>query len=398
MPVVTELTPAEQAPHRWLTLGLLAAALVLSMSPWFSATAVLPQLRQLYGFSDSFAAWLTISVQLGFVVGAVGSSSLGIADRFAARHVIIWAALLTALCNGLLLFADTPAQWLWLRLATGAFLAGVYPPALKLIATWFQRGRGLALGVLIGALTLGSASPHLINATGGAQWMQVIGLTSATTVLGAIIVALGVREGPFPFPVSVFRPRDMVLAMRNRGVRLATVGYFGHMWELYAMWAWFATYARHALDAQHSALDASLVTFLVIGIGVLGCVLGGLFADRYGRARVAALAMAISAVCCVLVPMAFQGPLWLFLGLSAIWGISVVADSAQFSAIVSEMGEPRLVGTALTLQLGLGFVLTAVTIWLLPILAAHWGSWQWTVLTLAPGPLLGIVAMRQLWR
>jgi len=397
------LTPrdaAAEARGRWRALCLLALALVLTMSPWFSATAVLPQLRARYGFGDSVGAWLTIAVQLGFVLGAVGSAATGLADRVPLRRLVLGSAVAVALCNGLLLVAHSPMQWLLLRMATGVFLAGVYPPSMKLVATWFVRGRGLALGVLIGAITIGSASPHLLGALGGAQWQAVIVVTSMATLAGATLIAAGVREGPYPFPTAVFRIADAAATLRNRGVLLAMCGYFGHMWELYAMWAWFATYARAALARQGSGMNAAALTFAAIASGALGCVFAGLAADRFGRARTAALAMAVSAACCLAVPWAFAGPVWLFVAVGVVWGISVIADSAQFSALVSEHADPRFVGTALTLQVGLGYVLTAATLWGLPLLARGLGSWQWTLLVLAPGPLLGIWAMSRLgaWR
>ncbi|SEL46379.1 Nitrate/nitrite transporter NarK [Pseudoxanthomonas sp. GM95] len=395
-----QATSAQAASGRWTALSVLALALVLTMSPWFSATAVLPQLRALYGFGDSVGAWLTIAVQLGFVLGAVGSAASGLADRVPLRVLVIGSALAVAACNALLLVAHSPTQWLLLRVATGVFLAGVYPPAMKLVATWFVQGRGLALGVLIGAITIGSASPHLLGALGGAQWQAVIVATSAATLAGALLIAAGVREGPFPFPKAPFRLADAAATLRNRRVLLAMGGYFGHMWELYAMWAWFATYARAALAEQGSGLNAAALTFAVIASGALGCVLAGRAADRFGRARTAALAMMVSAACCVAMPWVFDGPAWLFVGVALVWGVSVIADSAQFSALVSEHADPRFVGTALTLQVGLGYVLTAATLWGLPLLARGLGSWQWTLLVLAPGPLLGIWAMAKLgaWR
>ncbi|WDS37882.1 MFS transporter [Pseudoxanthomonas sp.] len=389
-----------EAAGRWRALGVLALALVLTMSPWFSATAVLPQLRALYGFGDSVGAWLTIAVQLGFVLGAVGSAASGLADRVPLRRLVIGSALAVAACNALLLVAHSPAQWLLLRVATGVFLAGVYPPSMKLVATWFVRGRGLALGVLIGAITIGSAAPHLLGALGGAQWQAVIVATSVATLAGALLIAFGVHEGPYPFPKAPFRIVDATATLRNRGVLLAMCGYFGHMWELYAMWAWFATYARAALARQGSGLNAAGLTFVVIASGALGCVVAGRVADRFGRARTAALAMVVSAACCVVMPWVFDGPVWLFVAVGVLWGISVIADSAQFSALVSEHADPRFVGTALTLQVGLGYVLTAATLWGLPLLARGLGSWRWTLLVLAPGPLLGIWAMAKLgaWR
>jgi MFS family permease len=385
---------------RWYLLGVLAVCIVLSMTTWFSATAVIPQLRALWSLTNSLAAWLTIGVQIGFVIGAVGSSVLNLSDVVSGKRLMILGSLGAALANACLLMTDQALVAIALRVVTGIFLALVYPPALKLIATWFSTGRGVALGVLVGALTLGSASPHLVNGVGGLQWQIVIAATTLATLAGGLLVALFVHEGPFPFPRAPFNPGRVAQVFRNRGIVLASLGYFGHMWELYAMWAWFLTFARMALIAQDAGgdSDASLLTFAVIGVGAIGCAVGGFVGDRWGRTLTTILMMAISGGCAVLAGFVFDGPAWLFIPLSLVWGFTVVADSAQFSTIVTELGDPMYIGTALTLQLGLGFILTVVTIWLLPLAAAFFNSWQWVFLILLPGPLLGIVAMLLLRR
>ncbi len=376
-------------------LALLAAALVLSMSTWFSASAVIPQLRDEWSLSSSGAAWLTIAVQLGFVVGAVLSALVNLPDVVAARAVILGGAAGAAAAN--LGLAATTGLWqaLPLRFATGAFLAGVYPPALKLIATWFRRGRGFALGVCVGALTVGSAAPHLVNGLGGVDWRTVIYVTSALTLAGGLLVRFGVHEGPFPFPRAVFDLRQAPLVFRNRGVRLASLGYFGHMWELYAMWAWFLVFFSDQLGGRRAA--AGFATFAVIAAGGAGSWLAGVLGDRWGRPQVTALSMAISGSCAVTIGFLYGGPTWLVLAVGLIWGFWVVADSAQFSTLVTEYAEQAYVGTALTVQLALGFTLTVVTIWLVPVLENGFG-WQWAFAFLAPGPTLGIVAMLRLLR
>ncbi|VXC20971.1 MFS transporter [Luteimonas sp. 9C] len=396
---MTAATVAPPSPEgRTRTLLLMALALVLAMSPWFSASAVLGPLRTAWGFGDAFGAWLTIAVQLGFVAGALGSAALGLADRLPARRLIVVAALGAAVANAFVLAAQSPAQLLLARMATGACLALVYPPAMKLVATWFVQGRGLALGVLIGAISVGSALPHLVSALGGARWQGVIVWTSAATVAGALVIALGVRDGPYPFPRAPFRLRDVAAIVRNRGVVLASLGYFGHMWELYAMWAWFATFAMTAAAVDGDATRAAWLAFAAIAAGLVGCVLAGGLADRFGRARTAMVALLISGACCVAAGWAHLAPLWLLLTLGLVWGASVIADSAQFSALVTEHGDPHTVGTALTLQMGLGFLLTVATIWIVPLLAGALGSWRWVFLVLLPGPVLGIAAMWALQR
>jgi len=389
--------PSEHAAGRWRALALLAVAVVLSMTTWFSASAVVPQLRAEWGLSDGAAAWLTIAVQLGFVCGALVSSLLNLSDVVPPRHVILGGSIGAAGVNGLLLVAGGAAAGVPLRFATGFFLAGVYPPALKLMATWFRKGRGNALGILVGAIIVGQAMPHLVNGLGGLDWRVVIYATSALTLAGGLIAEVAVREGPFPFPRATFDPGQAGRVFANRGVRLASFGYFGHMWELFAMYAWFLVFFSDGLVARGAPIGsvAAYATFAVIGVGGLGCWVGGILGDRWGRTKTTALMMAASGSCCVLVGLLFGGPAWLVLLVGLVWGFAVVADSAQFSTMVTELADQAYVGTALTLQLALGFTLTVATIWLIPVLEDAFG-WRWAFAFLAPGPALGVVAMLRL--
>ncbi|MPZ71403.1 MAG: MFS transporter [Actinobacteria bacterium] len=383
---------------RYRALVLLSIALVLGMTTWFSASAVIPQLRAEWDLSTGVASWLTIAVQLGFVAGALLSSIFNLSDILAPRRVILLGSLGAAGVNLLLVWASGPGLGIPLRFATGFFLAGVYPPALKLMSTWFQRGRGTALGILVGAITLGSAAPHLVNGLGGLDWKIVIVTTSLLTALGGILVVARIDDGPFPFPRAVFDPRKASLVLHDRGVRLACLGYFGHMWELYAMWAWFIVFFSDSLTERGSSFGpatAAYGTFLVIGIGGLGCWLGGVLGDRWGRTNTTATMMAISGTASILIGFVFGGPTWLTLLVGSIWGFTVVADSAQFSTMVTELADQAYVGTALTLQLAIGFTLTVATIWLMPFLEDHY-SWRWAFAFLAPGPALGAWAMLRL--
>jgi len=378
---------------------ILALALVLSMSTWFSASAVIPQLREEWALSDGAAAWLTIAVQLGFVAGAVLSSLFNLSDVVPIRTVMIVSSLAAASVNLLLLLADGPLLAIPLRFLTGAFLAGLYPPALKLMATWFTTGRGTALGVMVGALTVGSALPHLVNALGGLDWPTVIVFTSLATALGALMVWAMVREGPFQFPRAVFDVRQWRLVFANRTLRLAGIGYLGHMWELYAMWAWFLVFFRSSLIESGSSdgTFAAAATFGVIGIGGLGCYAGGVLADRWGRARLNLWSLTVSGICAVLIGLTYGKAPGIVLAIAFVWGFAIVADSAQYSTLVTEHADQRYVGTALTLQLAGGFVLTVVTIWLIPWFESA-VSWRAAFLLLVPGPLVGIEAMRRLAR
>ncbi|MEO8092076.1 MAG: MFS transporter [bacterium] len=391
------MTATGAIPRRSRALGLLAVALVLSMSTWFSAAAVLPQLREEWALSIGAAAWLTIAVQLGFVVGALAAAILSLSDVLKPQRVILIGALGAAGANAMLVLVDGPGSAIALRFATGAFLAQVYPPALKLMATWFRDQRGTALGVLVGALTVGSALPHLVNGSGGLGWQEVVLATSALTVLGGLIAGLAVGDGPFPFPRARFDPHQARRALANRGVRLASLGYFGHMWELYAMWAWFQIFFAAALESHgiSSPSEAAYATFAVIGIGGFGCWVGGILGDRWGRTNTTVLMMLVSGLCALSIGLLFSEPTWTVLVVGLVWGFAVVADSAQFSTIVTELADQAYVGTALTLQLALGFVLTVATIWLIPVLQEEVG-WRWAFAFLAPGPLLGIAAMLRL--
>ena len=395
--LVATLTTADR--QRWIMLGLLSVALVLSMAVWFSATAVVPELAARFHLSPMAASLMTIAVQIGFVVGAVGSSLVNLPDIIPLRVLMSAAAVGAALANAVILVAPSVSLVIAARLATGLCLAGVYPQAMKLIATWFASKRGLALGVLTGALTLGSALPHLVRASGGAGAATVVSVSSTATLLGGVLIAAFAKEGPFPFRRAVFDPRQIGLVLRNRAVVLASLGYFGHMWELYAMWSWFLAYTRAALAAQGwtAGTTLSFITFGVIAIGAVGCVLAGVMSDGLGRTATTMAMMTASGLCALLIGCSFAGPLWLFLAIAAVWGITVIGDSAQFSAIVTEVGDSRYVGTALALQLGLGFLLTVVTIWLVPAVAELAG-WRWVFLVLVPGPVLGTAAMAVLRR
>ncbi len=390
-------TPRADPPGRWAALAVLALAMVLSMTTWFSATAVLPQLREEWGLTTRASSWLTISVQLGFVAGALGSAAFNLADVTPPRRLVLYGALGAATANGLLIAADGLTVAIPLRLLTGASLALVYPPALKAMATWFRTGRGTALGVMVGALTLGSAVPHLVNGIGGVDADVVIIATSVLTLAGGLVAERFGTDGPFPFPAAVFDPRQARRVMRSRPVALASVGYLGHMWELYAMWAWFRVFMEDevaALGWDDPATAASLITFAVIGVGAVGCWAGGLIGDRWGRAESTIVAMSFSGLSAAVIGFV-DGPFVVVLILGLVWGFWVVADSAQFSAVVTEVAEQRYVGTAVTLQLALGFTLTVVTIWLVPVVrdAANWG---WAFLMLAAGPVVGIAAMSRL--
>jgi len=381
---------------RWTALVLLSAALLLGMSLWFAVSAVAPQIAREWKLSESTTAWLTLAVQIGFVAGTLASALLNLPDVISVRHLFALCAFAGAAVNAILAWTmHSAGPAIALRFATGMFLAGVYPPAMKIIATWFRVGRGFALGVLVGALTLGKASPYLVNAVGSSSWRVNVSFASVLAVAGGLIVLL-LRDGPYALPNQPFDLSQVASVYRNRGVRLANFGYFGHMWELYAMWTWAPAMIRASVAASGGrAAVGEAASFAVIGSGAVGCIAAGLLADRIGRTVVASAAMAISGACCIVIGFLYGRSEYALLAIAVIWGASVVADSAQFSACVTELGDPRYIGTALTMQTCIGFLITTLTIRLLPLLVDAVG-WRYAFAFLAPGPFLGIVAMMRL--
>jgi MFS family permease len=382
-------------------LALLAAAELLGMSLWFAASAVAPQLAQRWSLSPNESAWLTTIVQLGFVFGTATAALLNLADVLPSRRYFAVAALAGAAANAALTVTDRYPMALLLRFLTGFALAGVYPPAMKMASTWFRSRRGLAIGTVVGALTVGKATPYLVHALPNAGPSVVILAASACAIAAAGLVAGFYHDGPFPFPPRPFSWGLVRTVFERKEWRLATGGYLGHMFELYSFWTWIPSFIAASVAANRVAASGdvsarvSLISFGTIAVGGLGCVWGGLAADRRGRERLVMLAMALSGSCAVLIPLAFGHSLWFLTPLAWAWGFFVIADSAQFSALVTEAVPPHAVGTALTVQTSIGFLLTMVSIQLIPPLVLLVG-WRWVFPVLAIGPVLGIAAIRRL--
>jgi len=383
-------------------LALLAVGQLLGMSLWFTASAVAPQLADAWGLNSQQIGWLTTAVQLGFVAGTALAALLNLADVLPIRAYFAACALAAAAANAALLVAPGYQAGLALRFLTGAALAGVYPPAMKMAATWFRSARGLAIGIIVGALTAGKAAPYLIRAVEGVGLMGVVSTTSFAAAAAALVVGIGYRDGPYPFDRRPFSWQLVGTVARHRETRDAVGGYCGHMLELYAVWTWipvFLAASATALGARApSAGWVDVASFGAIATGAAGCVLGGVWADRIGRARWTIISMAGSGTCCLAAGLAFGASWWLVVAFAWTWGFLVVADSAQFSALVTEVAPAHAVGTALTLQTSIGFALTTITIQAVPWAVDLMGGWRWAFAALAIGPLLGILAIRPLVR
>lgn len=384
---------------KWANIALLALAEVLAMSLWFSGSAVVPALRAEFALSDTAASLMASAVSLGFVAGTLASALLTLADRVRPQRLFLVSALVAATANATMLAVDpTSLAMPALRFVVGVCTAGIYPVGMLMASSWTTGDRGLLVGLLVGALTLGSASPHLIGLFGGIDWRFTIWASSALAAAAGLVI-LAFRPGrPFG-KAPPFRPAQMLEAWTIKPLRLANLGYFGHMIELYAVWAWIGVFLAASLAANPGGETAGplakSLAFLMIGSGAVGSILGGLFADRWGRTTLTMAAMATSGACCLLAGFLFAAPPLVLALFCVVWGIAIVADSAQFSASVIELSPPEYTGTMLTTQTSVGFMLTILTIHALPFLEATLG-WQAAFAPLAIGPFLGVAAMARL--
>ena len=395
---IDSIQAVDQAAKRrsitWLVIAQIAA-----MGLWFVSSAVLGDMQAESTFSDTIAALLTSAVTAGFVAGALSLAILGLADRYDPRIVFAISAVGASLANAALLAVPIGHNAaIALRFATGACLAGVYPVGMKIMVGWGLRDRGLLVGLLVGGLTLGSAFPHLLAWLGGAQWRLTTGIASLLA-FSASLLMLKVSLGPWHAQAPRFDPGNIRLAWTDRRLRLAYMGYLGHMWELYALWAWIGVAAAASYSTQMPLDEANslakLTAFIAIGSGAFLCPLAGIYADRIGKARITIIAMFISGSAAIATALAFGGPAPLVFSLFVVWGLAVIPDSAQFSALIADIAPADKAGSLMTLQTALGFLLTLITVQLTPLLASLIG-WQWILAALALGPVAGIMAMRQL--
>lgn len=395
--------PAPKSKGYSTTPGFVAAVLclveLLGMSLWFTASAVTPQLQARWGLDASAAGWLTTVVQLGFVAGTAFAALLNLADLWPPKWLVAGSCVLAATANALLAAAGSYQMALSLRFLTGFFLAGVYPPGMKMMATWFVSNRGLAIGALVGGVTLGKATPYLIRAVHNVGPTFVVLSASGAALCAAGLIILFYEDGPHHFERRPFSWSLIGTVLKHTETRLAIAGYLGHMWELYAMWSliavfFFELFAPSTVSTQATAYSG-ILAFCVIAAGAIGSVLAGKWADRFGRERVTIVSMFVSGLCAVTMGWLEHAAIALAAAVAVVWGFAVVADSAQFSAIVTEVAPRHAVGTALTLQTCLGFLLTAFTIWFAIRLHAAY-DWRVAFSMLAVGPALGIIAMARL--
>jgi MFS family permease len=395
--------PPPAPAGKWTSVALLTLCVVLALSLWFSVSAVVPTLKAVHGLSDTQAAWLASSVSIGFVAGTLASALLNLADRLEPRRFFMAAALTAAAANAAILaFAPGSPTAIALRFVTGACMAGIYPVGMRIASTWATRDTGFLLGLLTGAICAGSGLPHLIDALGGLNWMLTVALASVLAGSAGLLINM-VELGPTNVQPARFHPVFAIKAITVPTVRLANLGYWGHKWENYAMWAWIGAFLNQSFSLNGSAdpveagFHARLATFAVFAVGAFGCLIAGLLADRFGRTLIAGGALAISGTCALTTGFLLGAEPWLVTVVSLAWGFALIADSGQFSASVIELSDRAYIGTMLTVQTCVGYLITLASIHAVQILMERFG-WSWAFAALALGPAVGIAAMMRLRR
>ena len=384
-----------------MPIAIIVVAQLLGTSLWFSTNSAADDLTRAWGVGPSGIGWLTNAVQLGFIVGTLSIAFTGLADRYRASRIFALSAVLGACANaGFALCANGLADGMTWRFVVGLCLAGVYPLGMKLVVSWAPQQAGAALAWLVGMLTLGTALPQGVRVLGAHLPWQMVLLVSSLLALMAAAMVMWLGDGPhlkLRDPSSPAAQANVLRAFKAPALRASAFAYFGHMWELYAFWTLVPMLIRITdLPGRLGVGSIAGLSFVVIGVGALGCVLGGWMSVRIGSARVAAVALGLSACCCLVFPWVSEAPAWLLLGTLLIWGMSAVADSPQFSALSSQACPPDAVGSTLAVQNGIGFAITLVAIAMTTSVVDHVGvEVAWWLL---PGPLLGLIALRPLWR
>jgi sugar phosphate permease len=386
--------------NKWVALALIGVSVFFSLSLWFSTSVIEPELKTRWSLTPFMESSLSVAIPIGFVIGSFASSLLGLADRFNTRKFFAISALSGALLNGFLIFVEQGYLGILIRILTGISLAGVYPPAVQLISNWFPRKRGIATGILIAALTLGTSFPHFITlfiSSLDGRWVLLT--CSILAIIAAIIMNYIVSDAPNNISKTSFSLGVLKEVLGNRPVMLANYGYFGHMWELYGMWTWlpaFLTSSFLVYSPSTTPFMSTLLSFGAIGVaGGIGCIIGGFFSDKIGRSNLTIIAMTISALCAIFIGLTFGHYFWLTIILALVWGAFIIADSAQFSAAVADFSEDHYVGTALTFQMCIGYLVTIFSINIIPLFQKLVG-WEWVFIPLSIGPIFGIMAMIRL--
>jgi predicted MFS family arabinose efflux permease len=379
-------------------LPLIVISQFAGTSLWFAGNAVLPDLQQQFNLGQSALGNITSAVQLGFISGTLLFAIFSIADRFSPSRVFFISSLLAALSNLLLItLAKDSFSIISLRFITGFFLAGIYPVGMKIAADWYEKGLGKALGWLVGALVLGTALPYLLKGISlHFSWQYIIGFTSAFAAIGGLLIFLFVKDGPYRKQGQAFHPKNSIHVFRSPGFRSAAFGYFGHMWELYTFWAFVPVLLSLNSAATHEPINISLWSFIIIGSGFLSCIAGGYLAREKSSAKVAFGSLLISGCCCLLSFFLLHTSAMIFIPFMIIWGLTVVSDSPQFSAMVAQTAAPASKGTALTIVTCIGFSITVLSIQLINYLFHHMAQAGKTFLWLGIGPVLGLLFLYHL--
>jgi len=386
------------AMTKLISLLILALAEILVLSLWFSATAVAPQIAAEFALTPLQQGMLTSAVIAGFVIGCLVSALLNLADRLEPRLFFAVSSVLGAAANLAFLAVDAGSPGaVGLRLATGAVMAGVYPIGMKIAVSWARNDAGLLVGFLVAALTVGSATPYLFAFSGGADWRVVLTAGSAAALIGAVAIGF-VKVGPNFRKSGTFDVRRAFDTWRDPAIRLANFGYYGHMWELYAVWAGISFYLTASFERagmEEAIAFGRLAGFSAIAAGFFGALLGGYLADKIGRTALTIASLTVSGLCCLAAGPLFGASPAIVITLALVWGIAVIADSAQFSTSVAELAEPGSQGTMLTTQNAVGFAIALISVQLLPVWVAAVG-WEWAFAPLVVGPVFGILAMARL--
>ena len=394
--ITTKPSRLQKRPRHILALIILSQFAGTSL--WFVGNAILPDIQHEMNIPINVLGNITSVVQLGFITGTLLFAIFSIADRFASSRVFFVSSLIAAVANiSIIWLAKNITILFVLRFITGFFLAGIYPVGMKIAADWYEKGLGKAMGFLVGALVLGTAFPHLLKSNLYAlPAKEVLLFTSAFAVIGGMLILLFVGDGPYRKPANRFQVSAIFQIFRSADFRSAAFGYFGHMWELYTFWAFVPSMLSLYITSTHQPMNIPFWSFVIIATGSLSCIAGGYFSQKIGNSRVAFYALLCSGVCCLASFTFFHFPLALFILVMLVWGVSVIADSPQFSTLVAQTSIPEYKGTALTIVTSIGFAITIGSVQLIDYVFNNWTNNDKAFVLLAPGPLLGLLFLFRL--